>query len=162
MRKYSQFNPSFAQSCLKSMKRHHEYLTEELVVVSLADENLTNNTRKAVATALDNTERQIGCFLLGKPKEPVPSPTCDNFWENVKDGEEMNTLSKLIGPRSWSIPNMLELSVAEMSWLKQDVNDWKLFTGYKKFYKLANSLEYPERIQRGLEWTQFLKRLLVL
>merc|ERR1712041_39498 len=25
---------------------------------------------------------------------------------------------------------------------------------------LANSLEYPERIQRGLEWTQFLKRLL--
>ena len=27
---------------------------------------------------------------------------------------------------------------------------------------LANSLEYPERIQRGLEWTQFLKRLLVL
>ena len=24
---------------------------------------------------------------------------------------------------------------------------------------LANSLEYPERIQRGLEWTQFLKRL---
>merc|ERR1712240_954534 len=26
---------------------------------------------------------------------------------------------------------------------------------------LANSLEYPERIQRGLEWTQFLKRLSV-
>jgi len=26
---------------------------------------------------------------------------------------------------------------------------------------LANSLEYPERIQRGLEWTQFLKRLIV-
>ena len=40
MRKYSQFNPSVAQSCLKSMKKHHEYLTEELVVVSLADENL--------------------------------------------------------------------------------------------------------------------------
>merc|ERR1712115_547884 len=27
---------------------------------------------------------------------------------------------------------------------------------------LANSLEYPERIQRGLEWTQLLKRLSVL
>ena len=27
---------------------------------------------------------------------------------------------------------------------------------------LANSLEYPETIQRGLEWTQLLKRLLVL
>ena len=26
---------------------------------------------------------------------------------------------------------------------------------------LANSLEYPERIQRGLEWTQLLKRLSV-
>ena len=24
--------------------------------------------------------------------------------------------------------------------------------------KLANSLEYPERIHRGLEWTQLLKR----
>merc|ERR1712082_363610 len=24
---------------------------------------------------------------------------------------------------------------------------------------LANSLDYPERIQRGIEWTQFLKRL---
>ena len=28
--------------------------------------------------------------------------------------------------------------------------------------QLANSLEYPERIQRGLEWTQLLKRLSVL
>ena len=27
---------------------------------------------------------------------------------------------------------------------------------------LANSLEYPERIQRGLEWTQLLKRVSVL
>ena len=26
---------------------------------------------------------------------------------------------------------------------------------------MANSLEYPERIQRGLEWTQFLKRLFI-
>ena len=32
----------------------------------------------------------------------------------------------------------------------------------KGFGELANSLEYPERIQRGLEWTQFLKRLSVL
>merc|ERR1712215_159567 len=30
------------------------------------------------------------------------------------------------------------------------------------YHILANSLEYPERIQRGLEWTQFLKRLFVL
>ena len=30
------------------------------------------------------------------------------------------------------------------------------------FLLLANSLEYPERIQRGLEWTQLLKRLCVL
>ena len=28
-------------------------------------------------------------------------------------------------------------------------------------YVLANSLEYPERIHRGLEWTQLLKRLIV-
>ena len=26
-------------------------------------------------------------------------------------------------------------------------------------YLLANSLVYPERIQRGIEWTQFLKRV---
>ena len=30
---------------------------------------------------------------------------------------------------------------------------------FPKFRLLANSLEYPERIQRGLEWTQFLKRV---
>ena len=29
-------------------------------------------------------------------------------------------------------------------------------------FELANSLEYQERIQRGLEWTQLLKRLSVL
>merc|ERR1712115_611924 len=30
-----------------------------------------------------------------------------------------------------------------------------------KMRKLANSLEYPERIQRGLEWTQLLKHVSV-
>ena len=33
---------------------------------------------------------------------------------------------------------------------------------YLFIYLLANSLVYPERIQRGIEWTQFLKRLFFL
>ena len=32
---------------------------------------------------------------------------------------------------------------------------------FPKRYLLASSLEYPERIQRGLEWTQLLKRVSV-
>ena len=37
-----------------------------------------------------------------------------------------------------------------------------IYTHILNHVLLANSLEYPERIQRGLEWTQFLKRLSVL
>ena len=33
------------------------------------------------------------------------------------------------------------------------------FYYFDQFQQLANSLDYPERIQRGIEWTQFLKRL---
>ena len=121
----------------------------------MADENLTNSTRKAVATALDNTQHQLGCFLLGKPKQPVPSATSDKFWENVKDGEELNTLSKLIGPRSWTLPNMLELSEDEMIWLKQDVSDWKLFPGYQKFYNFIYSLKVVnDTAERGVKLIQ--------
>ena len=43
--------------------------------------------------------------------------------------------------------------------MKSSKGNW---TGRKQIYSSPLlSLEYPERIQRGLEWTQFLKRLCV-
>ena len=58
---------------------------------------------------------------------------------------------KNIGPLNPAIHGIRVASVIEFS----------VCVGSLCVCLLANSLEYPERIQRGLEWTQFLKRVLV-
>lgn len=151
MRKYSAIRPIASEACLKSFSRHPWYLTEHLVIMSLADEDLEEDERKAVATALDQTERPEK-FSLGKPKFPLV--TADKFWDDIS-GTEMMGLAKLVGPRSWMIPGILGLGVDEMVWLKLEVYQWYLVPGYKKFHHFVKNLTVVnDPAERGVKLIQ--------
>ena len=69
MRKYNTMNPEVATPCLESMYRHGWYLTEELAVLCLANDDLPDNVRKEVAIRLYTTER--GAYIApDKPEIP--------------------------------------------------------------------------------------------
>lgn len=123
MRKYAGIRPESAENCLKSLARHPWYLTEHLVIMCMADDDLEDEVRKAVATALDNTDRPGPAeFTKGKPE--FPEVTTDNFWEGIDPGHEMMGLAKLVGPSSWKIPELIGLKKEDMVWLKLEVYQW--------------------------------------
>ena len=81
-----------------------------------------------MALKLFNTERQTGDFDCGKPK--FPDLTDDSFWSDLEVGQELQGLAKLVGPSTWSLPNMLEMSAEDMSWLNSEVENWEFHGGY--------------------------------
>lgn len=57
MKKYMVVNPEVAEPCLLSLGRHSWYLTEELVIMSLADEEVSADVRSKMAKQLAKTHR---------------------------------------------------------------------------------------------------------
>ena len=127
---FSQFDLGLAFTVLESMNRHTWYLTQQWVVVSLADDSCPARERKAVAKALHNQPR-ADHFEPGKPDLPA------EFWpENGKPP----SLASFVGPKSWLLPNLLRLSSADMEWLQLAVQQWPLISGYKKFSALVSKM----------------------
>jgi hypothetical protein len=67
---YSDEDPDLAIPVITSIKRHLWYLTEELVVLSLFNEELGSFTRSVMAKKLFSTPRP-DVFNIGKPKFPT-------------------------------------------------------------------------------------------
>ena len=74
MRMYRQFNQLVSDTCMASWRRHTWYLTEELVVLCLAD--ISCPFRDAVAAAIVQQDI-LDSFPPKKPKLP---PVLDNIW----------------------------------------------------------------------------------
>ena len=130
MLNFSQFDPGLAFTVLDSLNRHTWYLTEQWVIVCLADDDCPDNERMAVAKALQRTPRATH-FEPGKPKLPT------DFWP---DNGKMPSLAKFVGPKSWLLPHLLGLDAEDMEWLQLAVHQWPLTTGFKKFSKLVCKL----------------------
>jgi hypothetical protein len=88
MLSYKEEDSDIAMTVLNSIERHLWYLTEELVVLALFNNELSPFTRQLLALKLFSTERP-STFTIGKPK----FPKLDN----------LRTLQSFIGPRSWLI-----------------------------------------------------------
>ena len=101
------------------VKRHPWYLNKELVILCLADKELSCPIKKAMALALFKCERPAS-LAPGKPKFPQ-----EVFSEEVQEKHKDNILSglvDLIGPESWTIPILLGLSEDDMVWLQLEVH----------------------------------------
>ena len=142
---FSKFDLGLAFTVLESMNRHTWYLTEQWVVVCLADDSCPARERKAVAKALNNTPRPDH-FEPGKPDLPA------DFWpENGKTP----SLATFVGPKSWLLPHLLGLDVGDMEWLQLAVQQWPLISGYRKFSELVSKMSVVnDPAERGVKLVQ--------
>ena len=131
MRQYEKINPEVAVPCLQSIYRHLEYLTQELVVLSLSHDHLPDAVRKGIAAALHETVRTRD-LPSGKPKPPK--------LETMQLQGGIDCLKDFVGENSWTIPNLLNLTDDDMVWLQLEVHQWPLLPGYRKFERFARTL----------------------
>ena len=95
--------PKLAKAFLHSMQRHTWYLTEELVLLCLGDDDIEDGQKMAMLRKL--MEFEISDTKVGKPKLPEIS--------------ESTELIDLIGPTSWTLLKVARLGVENV---KQWIN----------------------------------------
>ena len=128
---YRRYNDLVANTCLMSWFRHLWSLSEELVILCLADQ--TCPFRDDVASALTACPvSQI--FSPGKPKI---ERSLDEDWP--EDGSLPN-LAEFVGERSHLLFSLFQFSEADMDWLKFPSSQWNMFTGYEKFLNIVQNL----------------------
>ena len=109
---YRVVNPGLAYKVLKSCYRHTWYLTPQLVTLALADRELDNKTKEEMAKTLHGLERNE--VKLGKPIFPqLPYGAT----------EARKEMSKLIGPESWLVLDLLQL-IGPQDWLLAPASTW--------------------------------------
>ena len=142
---FSEFDNHLAFTVMDSMRRHTWYITEQWVVVCLADTECPEKERKAVASALADTPRPE-MFLPGKPVLPV------EFW--LESGVSPS-LASFVGSQSWLLPSILQLGSENMEWLMLEVHQWPLMSGFKKFSSFVSKLlVVNDPAERGVKLVQ--------
>lgn len=135
---YKEDCSDIATYALKSCKRHLWYLTEELVILAIFNEELSSFTRSLLARKLFSTTRPT-TFTLGKPKFPVFQL-------------EPPFLVSLIGPRSWLLFSLMGLSNSQIDWLQLPVEYWGLLENYRNIKSFINQLEVVnDCAERGIK-----------
>ena len=136
MRQYERVNPVAATACLESLNRHTGYLSEQLVVLAIADRNLNNSEKNDIA-------RKLVTF---KKKEEFPpkqqaNPKIEDEWWLGEDGKPTKpSLSMFVGEDSWLLFHLLEFSSSDLQWLKEDSSTWSGKPGYQKFASYVDNL----------------------
>ena len=145
MLNFSKFDPGLAFTVLDSLTNHSWYLSAEWVIVCLADKDCPVKERRAVARAVYKTP----CPDNFEPRKPdLPG----DFWP--KTGK-MPSLSSFVGPRSWLLPHLLGMGPEEMEWLKLEVHQWHLTSGFKAFAAfIEKMLVVNDPAERGVKLVQ--------
>ena len=131
------FNPTVADACLKSFERHLWYLTPQLVVLSLANDDIPTEQLREMAQELNSTPRPE-VFRIGKPEFPRGICFKDTAWP--EDGNTLR-LSNLIKPESWLIFHLLQMSECDVvAFLQQEVHRWGSLPGYQKLKQFVENL----------------------
>ena len=121
---------------MKSLDRHLWYLTPQLVVLSLTNDDIPTEQLKEMADVLISTPRPE-VFRMGKPEFPTGICFKDTAWP--EDGSTPR-LSSLIKPESWLIFHHLQMSESDVSFLKQEVHLWDSQPGYQKLSQFIENL----------------------
>ena len=117
------------------------------MTLSLANKEIPHPILKAIALALKTAERRES-YLLGKPKFPK---IIEMLSQNTGDSE-LSLLPSLVGPKSWTIPNMLDLSSDDMVWLDLEPHQWDLISGFRRFKSFTSSLSVVnDSAERGVK-----------
>ena len=91
MRRYRAISPEMAIPCIISIGHHLGYITEELFILVLGDEELDPNIRAEMARQLADIQREMGELKLGKLT--FPKVLEDAFWVGLEgEGLELSGL----------------------------------------------------------------------
>ena len=91
MRRYRAISPAMAIPCIISIGHHLGYITEELFILVLGDEELDPNIRAEMARQLADIQREMGELKLGKLT--FPKVLEDAFWVGLEgEGLELSGL----------------------------------------------------------------------
>ena len=155
MRMYKGVRPEAATTCCQSLERHLWYLTPELVVLALASESLAATELKSLADTLIHTNRPK-YFAPVKPTFPGPGFTQnDEIWG---DNGNIPSLARLVNERSWLMFHLLEMGEDDTEWLREEVNLWERFDGYRRFRKFVVGLTVVnDPAERGVKLIQVIK-----
>ena len=117
------------------LTRHRWYLTEQLVIVNLANEDLQDEIREGMAVQLFLSPRKE--IKMGKPKFPDMTKS------------ENHSLANLVGSNSWLIFNLLEIT--DVGWLQIPCKHWNVLDSYKKFQSFVqNIVTVNDLAERGV------------
>ena len=128
MELYKKENAKAAQVAINSIQNHLWYLTEEIVVLSIFDEDLPKTLRKSLVVKLLLIPR-ASHVEPSKPKFPTIVP------------ETIGPIGPTIGPNSWLFFHLLNAKDEIIDWMKFPVDCWGEATGYHKLKNIARRLE---------------------
>ena len=99
------YDSELGNAILQSMQRQSWYLTEELCILALADDDVNFEVKKEMMMNLLSHDMPE-TFACGKPALPV-----------IYDS---TTLVELVGERSWNLLKLLEISPSDLkSWIEE-------------------------------------------
>ncbi len=101
---YKEEDLQIGTAVIASINRHLWYLTEELVILALFNESLSDFTRTIMARKLFKTHRPTS-FIIGKPNFPTINLSMPTLFH------------EFIGPRSWLLFSLLQLNNPQ-DWLQ--------------------------------------------
>ena len=110
--------PEFSQSILKSMQNHTWYLSQQLVVMALVDDDVEKDDKKNILQKLLQFPVPEE-FMKGKPKMPVNTSS--------------TTLSNLVGDQSWILFCLAKVIHDQVKLASQE--DLNVLDNFKFFVK---------------------------
>ena len=126
------------EEALRSMYRHSQYLSPELVVFGFTSKKISPGEKMEMAKSLMSVlaEKDEDQFKV-HPKQKRPAFDVLKVWPD----EEMNpSLSRFISKESLSVFYLLGV-LDDMEWLELSPDLWDTNPGYGKFHNYVSSLE---------------------
>ena len=134
----SQRIQSACDKCLKSMYRHSQYLSGELVPLALISDKVPKQEKMDMAEALARAMAEQDDSIFQVPRKTVQFNVLD-IWPNPA---EKPSLAKFITKKSLLIFFLLDILTPDnMNWLQEDPDLWLTYPGYATFEKFVKNLE---------------------
>ena len=121
-------DPELAEAVLTSQYRHMWYLTEELVIFSLADSGTSDDTKARVVASM---------LAAGRPQDfPPGKPVMKPELLRGRDPDAPQ-LHEFVGTRSWLIFHLFNLNV---DWMQLPPAQWEMNADFNQFKNIVDNL----------------------
>jgi len=128
MNTYVNFQPCIATAVLCSIDRHLWYLSGELVILALCDDNIGDDIRQNMALNLLHAPYPLE-FTCGKPT----FPSMIGVYANPN-------LEEFVNSRSWLLFNFIGLGRQPLWWRERPAHEWGNHDTYLQFENFVRKM----------------------